>query len=257
MALTAGILGLQRTCDSLISTLCRLTVPQWHGQDLFPPPQESNTKERPQSISRTVSESGGATSTATTANTLDGVTYFRWRHVQALIRLTQVVHVLADVITDWEVIVDSFEQLILLLLTSTYNSNTSQSTNPANSSSVSSSNTGSSAQKSSSASTTSAASSSSSSNFGVVIHDELTSMDVDRIFECIERFKGFTVFISDESLMRLMTSLVALSLNSLANSPTSLLLNQQGGMNNNNNGSNNNSSNNNNSNSNNNTPSGI
>jgi hypothetical protein len=122
--------------------------------------------------------------------------------VQSLVRLTQIVHVLSDVITDWEVIVDSFEQLIVLLLTATTtNGNTSSQpllANPAPN-----------------APPKSLLPPLPSSGV-VLIHEELTPMDVEKIFECIERFKGYTVFLSDESLMRLMTSLVALSLNPLA-----------------------------------------
>lgn len=36
----------------------------------------------------------------------------RWRHMQAIIRLLQVIHVIGDVITDWDCIVDSLEQII-------------------------------------------------------------------------------------------------------------------------------------------------
>lgn len=124
--------------------------------------------------------------------------------MQSLIRLTQIVHVLSDVITDWEVIVDSFEQIVVLLLTATTTNGNPTSSQPPLTSLAPN------------APPKSQVPPTLPSSGIVLIHEELTSMDVDRIFECIERFKGYTVFFSDESLMRLMTSLVALSLNPLA-----------------------------------------
>lgn len=46
------------------------------------------------------------------------------------------------------------------------------------------------------------------------------AVDVDRVFGAVERFKAYSVFLSDEALVKLMTSLVALSMNSLAVSAT-------------------------------------
>lgn len=141
----------------------------------------------------------------------ENVLLYRWRHLQSLVRLTQVIHVLSDVITDWEVIVDSFEQLVVLLLTAATNGNPTTQV-PANP-------TSNLPQKT----TVTPLPQNPSSGGCIVIHEELTPMDVERIFECIERFKGYTVFLSDESLMRLMTSLVALSLNPLVASISSNL----------------------------------
>lgn len=39
----------------------------------------------------------------------------RWRHVQAFVRLSQVVHALADNISNWEVVVNCFVQLIYII----------------------------------------------------------------------------------------------------------------------------------------------
>eukprot|EP00602_Paraphysomonas_sp_CaronLab_P007358 CAMPEP_0185034758 /NCGR_PEP_ID=MMETSP1103-20130426/24887_1 /TAXON_ID=36769 /ORGANISM="Paraphysomonas bandaiensis, Strain Caron Lab Isolate" /LENGTH=2224 /DNA_ID=CAMNT_0027571539 /DNA_START=141 /DNA_END=6815 /DNA_ORIENTATION=+ len=181
LALTAGLLGLQRTCDTLISTLCRLTVPQWHGQELLHLLQEQEKCPVP-----------GLNPPLNLP--VEGLS-FRWRHVQSLVRLTQVVHVLGDVITDWETIMDSFEQLIeLLLMCGPHHTGSVQNTT----------------------------SGGTPASTAPTIHEELTPLDIDRIFQCIERFKGFTVFISDEALIRLMTSLVALSLNGLAVTATSM-----------------------------------
>lgn len=44
----------------------------------------------------------------------------------------------------------------------------------------------------------------------------MTPLEVDKIFYAIDRFKLYTVFMSDDALVRLMTSLVALSMNNLA-----------------------------------------
>ena len=49
-----------------------------------------------------------------------GVELFRWRHVQAAVRLLQVVHVLADVITDWDAVIDCFEQVTICLFINLY-----------------------------------------------------------------------------------------------------------------------------------------
>jgi hypothetical protein len=46
--------------------------------------------------------------------------------------------------------------------------------------------------------------------------EEVTPSEVDKMFTNLERFKTFSVFLSDESLMKLMTSLIAMSLNNLA-----------------------------------------
>ena len=84
-------------------------------------------------------------------------------------------HVLADLVADWDAVVDSFEQLVDLL---SHTGSAGSGTPP--------------------------------------IHEDLTQLDVDKIFQAVDRFMSYTVFISDDSLVRLMTSLVALSLNSLA-----------------------------------------
>jgi hypothetical protein len=84
----------------------------------------------------------------------------------------------------------------------------------------------------------------------------ITSMEIDKIFSAIERFKSYTVYFSDVTLMKLMTSLVALSMNNLAVNATNISNNNNSSaMNSNNNDYNsidNNNNNNNNNNSNNN-----
>jgi hypothetical protein len=99
---------------------------------------------------------------------------FRWRHVQAVVRLLQVVHVLSDVIPDWDAIMDCFEQLVMFM-----SSNRSQ------------------------------------------FHEDVTSHELEKIGAAIDRFKIYSIFLSDEALVRVMAALVALSLNSLAVSSSS------------------------------------
>jgi hypothetical protein len=47
----------------------------------------------------------------------------RWRHLQAQVRLVQVVAVLADVISDWDSIVDAFDQIHRLVHITIYDHN--------------------------------------------------------------------------------------------------------------------------------------
>ena len=44
----------------------------------------------------------------------------------------------------------------------------------------------------------------------------MTSAEIDKILSAIDRFKEYTVFLSDDALIKLMSSLVAMSLNNLA-----------------------------------------
>lgn len=178
-------------------------VPQWHGQEMMLLLHEQNLREREKLGNLSVQSSSGVNQLAAVNIAPVEMLQLRWRHVQALVRLTQVVHVLGDVITDWEAIMDSFEQLIGILLSSASVSASASSLAPSGSSSKD------------------GRSVMAQSNCHAVVHEELTPNEVDRISQCIERFKGFTIFLSDAALVRLMTSLVALSLNALAVSATS------------------------------------
>lgn len=73
LALSAGLLRLIRPCEIIISSLSRQCVPKWHGHEQV---------------------------SADTFGTLS-VDVIRWRHVQACVRLVQVIHVLAEIISDW------------------------------------------------------------------------------------------------------------------------------------------------------------
>jgi hypothetical protein len=108
--------------------------------------------------------------------------YVRFVHLTR--PLLQVIHLIADTVTDWDNIVDAFEQLVDYFVTYTPPS-TGGSVTP------------------SSTSTTSA-------------EKEVFLPEVEKVFAAIERFKQYSVFLSDEALVRLMTSLVALSMNHLA-----------------------------------------
>lgn len=179
-------------------------MPRWHGQEMVMLIHEQNLRERENS------GSGSGSSVPTSLSSISGCVgveplQLRWRHIQALVRLTQVVHVLADVITDWETIMDSFEQLISILLSSSAIAANSSASGKDGRPNVM------------------------HSNCHAVVHEELTPLEIDRISQSIERFKGFTVFLSDSALVRLMTSLVALSLNALAVSATSSVQNSATG----------------------------
>ena len=145
LGLTSGLLGLQRPCEVAISTLCKFSVPRW-GHD----------------------ERGNRTSSGSSDNLANPPTSppYKWRHLQSFVRLVQVLHVLADRITDWDVIMDCFEQL------GGYTQGKRKI--------------------------------------------EITTDELDKVLDCVNRFKTYSMNISDDTLLRLMTSLVALSLNSLA-----------------------------------------
>ena len=95
--MAAGLLGLPRISDIVIGTLCKYTVPSWHGQDL----SESNYAD--------VTTRSSLSSTNSQLLTNDG--NIRWKHIQAQVRLFQVLSVLGDVITDWDSVVDALDQI--------------------------------------------------------------------------------------------------------------------------------------------------
>ena len=134
LILSCEFMELQRSSSIMISKMCKLAVPNWHSIEMS-----------------------------------SSLTTLKWGHVQAFIRLSQVIHVLADRITDWDMIVDSFDQLSSLVY--------------ANRNSAS---------------------------------GDVTQIDADKVSAAIDRFKKYTVFLADDSLVKLMTSLVALSMNGLA-----------------------------------------
>jgi len=157
----------------------------WHGQEML------NF-----SLSGAEFGSGGQQDADSVAATPRGgagkrESLIKWRHFQAFVRLSQVIHLIADAISDWDNIVDSFEQLVDYFIccrspTQQLSTGGAGGAGPA---------------------------SPSSGNFS---DKELSFPEVEKIFGCIERFKAYSVFLSDDALVRLMTSLVALSMNHLA-----------------------------------------
>ena len=142
IAMSAGILKLNQPSEVMISSLCKFTVPKWHGHDSSS--SESND----------------------TNNELNEI---RIENMIATYSLCQVVHVLADCISDWDTIVDAFEQISNCVM-----------------------------------------------NPKTFVGSGEKRIYTDSVLRAIERFKKFTAFLSDNSLIKLMTSLVAMSLNSLA-----------------------------------------
>lgn len=116
---------------------------------------------------------------------------------------------LADAITDWDTLTEALQLLHTVCSCGCVPTSTSK-----DASSHSTGNGGS--------------SNSSSSNSSVNIHshtyshthtEEITSADLERMSTAIERFKIYTVHLSDEALINLMSSLVASSLSFLMSSP--------------------------------------
>ena len=138
LAIICGLTGQMRLCDASISTLCKCTVPRWHGHDASP-------------------QKGISTQ------------IIKWRHVQAVIRLMQVIHTLADHIVEWEMILDSFEQISATI----------------------------------------------KSSEGVE-QEDVSALDLEKISNCLERFKSYSVYLSDAQLFKTTSSFVAVSLNGLA-----------------------------------------
>jgi hypothetical protein len=88
--------------------------------------------------------------------------------VQAFVRLSQAVHALADTISNWDVIVDCFVQIIYII-----------------------------------------------TNQRASISDDVTPHELDKVFMAIHRFQEYSVFLSEESLVRLTTALVCLSMHTV------------------------------------------
>lgn len=151
LALVAGLLGLTRPCEVVISTLCKFATPKWLVHEL----QHSSND-----------------SSISSPETL------RWINFQACMRLLQDVHVLGDNISDWDTIVDTFEQLVKLNFSSPH-------------------------------------SPTSSSKGSSGISDEVSVVELDKMYSAIMRFKSYSIFLSDDSLVKLMTSLLQLSTNHL------------------------------------------
>ena len=150
-------------------------------------------------------------STLLSLSTMNRSEPIRWRNYQAVVRLSQVIHLIADAISDWDNIVDSFEQLVIYF-TAYKAPPTSPIPAPSNATRSTSSTTN--------GANTAAGDPGNSANGGTS-DKELTLQEIEKIFGAIERFKVYSVYLSDDALVRLMTSLVALSMNHLAVTATS------------------------------------
>jgi hypothetical protein len=157
LAIATGLLGQQRACDLAVSTLCKCAVPRWHGDKAPLSTSPVSPRSRPRSPAVDMKSD------------FSDPNVMQWRHLQSVVRLMQVVHILADSIMEWETILDTFEQLSVAV-TAARNSDVS--------------------------------------------HD-ISSSDLELIGTCLERFKTYSAFFSDEQLFRTMTSFVAISLNGL------------------------------------------
>lgn len=175
----------------------------WHGHELYSPLESSAVPaaKRDSGLQQQQQQDEDA-----------GGRVIRWRHYQALVKLMQVIHLTADAISDWDCFVDSVEQHVHHF--SRLHSSMASGTNTA------------------SGSTTQTGKSSGRAHLkvaDVVADAELGSAEIDKIFAAIERMKLYTIFLSDDALVKLMTSLVALSMNNLAVSATSLTGSSGGG----------------------------
>lgn len=166
-------------------------VPMWHGQELYGAGAGA-------SYSADADFSGeGSPRGQSAAASGKRESAIRWRHYQAFVRLVQVIHLIADSVPDWDNIVDSFEQLVDFFVGykgPLWNSAAAGGGTVFELRLVD-------ASTSTAASTT---------------DKELYLPEVEKVFTAIERFKTYSVFLSDEGLVRLTTSLVALSMNHLA-----------------------------------------
>jgi hypothetical protein len=168
MALTCGFLGLSRSCDVIVASLCRFTVPSWHGQELH---EMAGGEHHSQGHGQGQGQaSPGAVSSC--GVTLE--TTVRWRHLQAQVRLVQVVSVVSDILSDWDSVIDAFDQIHKHFITKR-----------------------------------------------AVATEDVSQSEIDKVFSALDRFKKFSVYLSDDALVKLMTSLVAMSLNNLAVSAVS------------------------------------
>ena len=166
-------------------------MPLWHGKELL-----STTEPSMPSKDRTLHSTK-------TANFQSG---FQMKHLQILVSLLQLMHVMSDLISDWDCIVDCLEQFhnhfhqAQLQQLSAF-----QSTQAVlQSSSVPGSLPSPTAFSTNSSGTASAASK-------ILAFDQM-----ERLMELVEKWKDFTRFLSTETLIKLMTSLVALSMNNVA-----------------------------------------
>lgn len=200
------MLDLPKQCDIVTSVLCKYTVcrnllvlsvavcfttstffiktqvPMWHAQELYSTGTAADF----------AGAEGEGASQLGTPRVRREASVIQWRHYQAFVRLTQVIHLIADTVSDWDNIVDAFEQLVDYFVAHKGGGPVASAPSPTQ--------PGSSGRA----------------------EKDAFQPDVDKVFDSIERFKQYSVFLSDDALVRLMTSLVALSMNHLAVNATSV-----------------------------------
>lgn len=112
----------------------------------------------------------------------EGLSDVQIEHIDAFERLLQIIYVSAEIITDWDSVVDCLEQMVLHISVLYEKSTESDGAN----------------------------------DDPVVVSSKVSPNDILRIFATLEKFKLYTRYFSDDALVRLTASLVALSMNNLA-----------------------------------------
>jgi len=181
-----GLTGCQRYCENILSALCKYSLPHPSGGD--------------------------------TVGELNAV--LRQKHIHCFLQLNKIIHVVAESISDWDTIIDCFEQLMSYVVTNSTANKNIGATAAASGGAVANSSSGSSSTNSSSG-----AGGSNNSAHGAVsavgfifCAADVGVNDVVQMLGVVERFKQYACFLSDDTLVHLMTSLVSLSINSISSS---------------------------------------
>lgn len=174
--MACGLLGLSKACEIVVSALCNQAV----SELLYVYRKADNFSFQLPSLGSHHIDSRMPDSSPSRVSvaTLSNSVILRYRNIQAFTRLLQFIHVMADAITDWDCIVDCLEQF-----TSIYFSQNDTTQRKSK----------------------------------IIVQDKLIHHSVlESIMGCIDLFQYYTVYLSDESLVKLMTSFVALSMNNLS-----------------------------------------
>ena len=131
------------------------------------------------------------------------VDVLRKHNVVAFLCLSQIIHVVADVIVDWDLIVDCFEQMLALIIGSCANTKILPNTTLLSNGSAGSS----------------PVLSPQLNRAGYLYCEEdISTGDIMHVLKAIDKFKKYALFLSDETLVHLMTSLVSLSIATVSSS---------------------------------------
>jgi hypothetical protein len=201
----------------------------WHGKEILADTHTVGSRHTDLSMLPSAQRS----SSVTGGNSNNGL---QLKHLQILLRLLQLIHLMADLISDWDCIVDCLEQFNFLYISSTQNNSAVSSAYLPNSPNynaggggnvltgmlVAAATTATTAASNvlsvSNPYSTGANTSSLKGSFSPMggANSPFFSSDMSKIIAIIERFRYFTRFLSSEALIKLMTSLVALSMNNVA-----------------------------------------